>query len=302
MRGGRAIVVLFILSLAASSLYSGGSGNGHGHIASKLNAATGGLAVSHAQYGQDRWMFERFASKVPHTFVEFGCRDGIEHSNTAGVEAAGWKGICIEAIEDIKPVRKLRYKGAICDPAMEGKSITFDMSLPGLHGVKGTTDFSMFEPSARRTKEVQVPCLSLPRLLQKNDMKHVGYMTVDLEGGELAFLGHFDFSSFRVDILQVECNTAALCAKTKAKVEANGFMQIHKHKFAYPPTGGGDLVFQNLAMTKDATGVELAAADGGQDATGVKLAAADGGQELEASEEPKDYAATFSDGTRGGSR
>ena len=60
----------------------------------------------------------------------------------------------------------------------------FDVSLPGLHGVKGTTDFSMFEARARNTHDQSVNCLSLPHLLDENRMKHVGYMTVDLEGGE----------------------------------------------------------------------------------------------------------------------
>ena len=50
---------------------------------------------------------------------------------------------------------------------------------------------------------------SLPRLLDENKMGHVGYMTVDLEGGEPQFLRHFDFGSYRVDVLQVECNAQA---------------------------------------------------------------------------------------------
>ena len=49
-------------------------------------------------------------------------------------------------------------------------------------------------------------CLSLPHLLDENKIKHVGYMTVDLEGGEPAFLRHFDFKKYRVDVMQVECN------------------------------------------------------------------------------------------------
>ena len=48
-------------------------------------------------------------------------------------------------------------------------------------------------------------CLSLPRLLNESKIQHVGYMSVDIEGGEQAFLQHFDFERYRVDVLQVEC-------------------------------------------------------------------------------------------------
>ena len=30
------------------------------------------------------------------TFVEFGCADGVTHSNTYAFEKMGWKGLCIE--------------------------------------------------------------------------------------------------------------------------------------------------------------------------------------------------------------
>ena len=109
------------------------------------------------------------------------------------------------------------------------------ISLPGLHGAKGTTDFSVFEYAARRTKEKQVACLSLPALLTSEGMQHVGYMTVDVEGGELPFLAHFDFAAFQVDVLQVECNTLALCADTTALVQARGFVLMHKHAFRRGP-------------------------------------------------------------------
>ena len=208
------------------------------------------LGKSHAQYGQEEFMFARYKGKIPSTFVEFGCRDGIEHSNTYALEASGWKGLCIEAIETVNPIRKLAYQGAICAPEMEGKTVTFDTSLPGLHGVKGTTDFSVFIPEAQNTQDKQVPCLSLPTLLKKNKMTHVGYMTVDLEGGEPAFIKHFDFKSFRIDVMQVECNRREICEQTQKLVEARGFKLAHKHDFSYPPTGGGDLLFENLELGK----------------------------------------------------
>jgi mannose-6-phosphate isomerase-like protein (cupin superfamily) len=42
----------------------------------------------------------------------------------------------------------------------------------------------------------------------------VGYMTVDTEGSENAFLRDFDFDAFPTQLLQVECNKHHDCKET----------------------------------------------------------------------------------------
>ena len=205
------------------------------------------LGSSHAQFGQDEWVHRRYDGRIPPTFVEFGCRDGVKHSNTHALEAAGWKGLCVEAIEKVRPVRKRAYQGAICAPEAAGENVTFTKSaLPGLHGVKGTTDLSFYEPRARITKDVVVKCLSLPALLDENNMTHVGYMTVDVEGGEIAFAKHFDFYAYRVDVLQVECRGREVCQETRDVVEALGlFRFVHRFEMGME---SGDLLFENVRL------------------------------------------------------
>ena len=55
-----------------------------------------------AQAGQDRYVYQRFFRErtKPGTFVEFGARDGSEHSNTFFFEnALKWRGILVEPLE-----------------------------------------------------------------------------------------------------------------------------------------------------------------------------------------------------------
>jgi len=209
------------------------------------------LGRLHSQFSQEQLLFDRYAQGIPHTFVEFGCRNGIKHSNTYSLEKIGWKGLCIEAIETISASRRNRHQGAVCDPKREGEEVTFDISLPGLHGVQGTTDFAKFGVKAKRKRTQRVRCLSLPRLLDASNLLHIGYMTVDLEGGEIGFLRHFDFRRYRVDVLQVECNSWAICDETSRYVETLGFRCVFKHKFGYPCCGAGDLLFENRMLRPD---------------------------------------------------
>jgi len=56
-----------------------------------------------SQAGQDRYVWNRFFrwSAVTGTFVEFGARDGLQHSNTAFFELERkWKGLLIEPFEN----------------------------------------------------------------------------------------------------------------------------------------------------------------------------------------------------------
>ena len=94
------------------------------------------LGHLHSQFRQEQMVFDRYHQGIPHTFVEFGCRNGIEHSNTLSLELFGWTGLCIEAIETISASRRNRHQGAVCNPEREGEEVTFDISLPGLHGMQ----------------------------------------------------------------------------------------------------------------------------------------------------------------------
>jgi hypothetical protein len=38
------------------------------------------------QYGQDVLVFQKYGLSMARSFVEFGCRDGIAHSNTLSFE------------------------------------------------------------------------------------------------------------------------------------------------------------------------------------------------------------------------
>ena len=49
--------------------------HGIAHAPQAPHAALGQL---HSQHSQDAFVYDRYSKKIPHTFVEFGCRDGID--------------------------------------------------------------------------------------------------------------------------------------------------------------------------------------------------------------------------------
>ena len=90
-----------------------------------------------AQMGQDLWVLQNLHMRCGRgTFVEFGARNGVEHSNTLYFERTlGWRGILVEAdptqyrnLQTNRP-RSWTYHGAVCTRAA-GNTTSFAIADP----------------------------------------------------------------------------------------------------------------------------------------------------------------------------
>jgi hypothetical protein len=101
-----------------------------------------------AQAGQDRYLYERIFSQQSlccnGTFVEFGARNGIEHSNTYPFEKfMGWKGLLFEVdpreYPDLQRNRNHSHviSGPVCPSTMKNVTITL-AQVPGWTGAQGS--------------------------------------------------------------------------------------------------------------------------------------------------------------------
>jgi len=161
-----------------------------------------------SQSGQDKYVYDNFFlnKKTPGIYVEFGARDGKEHSNTYFYEfGLGWTGLLVE-FEDSefnKLVKNrpgsLVIQGAVCK---EHKIKEFALSKNiGWHG---DPDHYTSHRKPLLGKKVKVKCYTLNELLTESGIRYIDYMTVDTEGSELSLLEVFDFNLFVVDIIQIE--------------------------------------------------------------------------------------------------
>jgi len=161
-----------------------------------------------AQAGQDKIFFQKtLAHCGTGVFVEFGARDGIEHSNTLWLEQElKWRGILVEAdrtqvgrIRSSRP-RSQVYEGAVCPSGM--KEITWGQSsIPGWSGFS-----SSYEPQRVGTlvQNVTVQCLHLADLLRQNNYNRVDFMSIDTEGSEEGIIKDFPWDEFDVRYVQIE--------------------------------------------------------------------------------------------------
>ena len=194
-----------------------------------------------AQAGQDKWIFETLmGSNVEATrrrggfFIEFGARNGIEHSNTYFFETfLDWYGLLIEAnpseqgnIVGDRPNSAV-VNGAVCEK--EGGNITFfDASLGGWGGVTASYDTERLTDKMSAGKEFEVPCHRLDTLVNDFRISQVDVMTVDTEGSELTALKTFPFDRVKPKLIAVEILTGteereAYRQQVKLFMESKGY-------------------------------------------------------------------------------
>lgn len=185
------------------------------------------MTTFYSELGQDRYLWENFfKTKTKGTFVELGATDGIYNSNTYFFEKTmGWTGLLIE------PIAWYFEQGGLVQnrPASICENVAID-STEGFadlflidedfepyrynqHYKAGHSGLNKYyEPQQRervnnlpcRKKLVSVHCVKLQTLLDKYQIKHIDYLSLDVEGGEAAVLESIDFDKTTIDIITLE--------------------------------------------------------------------------------------------------
>ena len=174
-----------------------------------------------SQSDQDLIVLAYFNNKKDGFFIDIGAFDGVAISNTYALEQIGWTGICIEPLpEQFLNLQKNRkcdlYNVAIGEN--DDTTIEF-IDADGYSGFESTMSKnhkSRVKESFGELKKINVKTMTFGKLMQKYpERTHINYMSIDVEGGELAILKTIDFSIFSFDIITIENNN---------KVEVDKYM------------------------------------------------------------------------------
>lgn len=192
-----------------------------------------------SQAGQDRIVDGVLKGKTGGVFVDIGGYDGVTGSNTLFFEERrGWTGVLVE------PVPVQRQKAEVvrrcpCLPyaiaATEGEAEFIEISsgytqMSGLHATydAGLLDKVRRDPRHKETS-ITVQTRTIAGLLTEVGMLAPDFVSLDIEGGELAALQAFPFGQFSIAVWAIENNTGT--GDIAALMRANGYQLI---EFAGP--------------------------------------------------------------------
>ncbi|MEM9063794.1 MAG: FkbM family methyltransferase [Pseudomonadota bacterium] len=197
-----------------------------------------------SQSGQDAFLDERvFKGKREGTFVEIGGYDGITGSNCLFFELLrGWKGLLIEPsptfFKKAEAFRKATcMQVALSDEEGEAEFLDVQEGYSQMSGLTASYDSKLretVESDPRHKGElIKVKTKTLPGILDQNFLKEIDYISLDVEGGEMAVLSGFPFERIRVTAWTVENNTGGtdiptlMREKGYQRVEALGVDDVY---------------------------------------------------------------------------
>ena len=158
--------------------------------------------------GQDWWVWYNHARFMRRqgVYIDLAANDPIWRSNTYFLEACmGWRGTCIEASPiHFQRIRNERSCNLVpsCISDESGRVVHFNDGAGFLGGASGiVAKGARPRLSGRR---VTMTCRTLQEVVDQHSVRHVDFLSLDIEGHELQALGGLNFSKTTVDIIIVE--------------------------------------------------------------------------------------------------
>jgi len=211
-----------------------------GNRMKSINAQVAPEGESYSQWGEDRLVWEFFAGQTDGFFLEAGAFHPVSISQTYLLERRGWHGVLVEPLPDQeaefaeKRPNSLLVKKALGAPEQSGADLSFlvpggETSMARLLGSNETP------PPGERV--LRVPITTLSEVLEHAKAPRLDYLSLDLEGYELAALRGLDFNRWRPKLILIEDRVEEL--KLHRFLTARGYRLVYRLGVNnwYVPTG-----------------------------------------------------------------
>lgn len=174
-----------------------------------------------SQYNQDKYLEENvFKGFKNGVFVDVGAHDGISLNNTLYFERNNnWTGVNIEPIKRvydslvINRPNSININCAVCNIDGETEFLCNSGYTEMLSGIKDTFDKRHVQRIERENSEmgsitqtIKVKTKRLETILDENAIRHINYLSIDVEGAEYEVIKSINFDKVFIDIIEFENN------------------------------------------------------------------------------------------------
>lgn len=184
-----------------------------------------------SQAGQDLVVDQLMKRKRGGTFVDIGGYDGVTGSNTYFLETnRGWTGALVEPVKaqlvKAAAIRTCPCIGVAIAPT-EGEADFIEISegYTQMSGLADTYDEKLLKTvrDDRRHREniTKVKTKTISSILEYIEIPDPDFISLDIEGGEIACLKAFPFKDHDVTMWAIENNTGT--SEIKQIMEQNGY-------------------------------------------------------------------------------
>ena len=175
-------------------------------------------------------------------FIDVGAHDGITFNNTLYFEKNNnWSGINIEPIKEvydklvINRPNNTNINCAICNYDGETEFIYNKGYTEMISGIKETYDPRHLqrlnyetENTKSTTEFIVVNTNKLETICDNNNITHINYLSIDVEGGEFEVIKSINFNKVFIDIIGFESNYSDTTIPIIKYLEDRDFIVINK--------------------------------------------------------------------------
>ncbi len=169
---------------------------------------------SHGQFDEDRILREIFGERAQGYCVEIGAYDGRTGSASYLFEQRGWHCLLVEPIPALAEEIRKHRACAVVNCAVSDREGTASFFVAENAEEMSTLDLTSdrrkwVEQVGGAIKEITVRTATLDSLLAEAAFPEIQFITIDVEGHEMAVLEGFTLEAHRPRIVIVEDNSAS---------------------------------------------------------------------------------------------
>jgi FkbM family methyltransferase len=186
----------------------------------------------YSQHNEELIVRDFFHDKRDGVFLDVGCASPIQDSNTYYLEKhLGWSGLAVDALpEFIQPWARKRPRSRFFNFYVSDHAGTVEPFYRA--ALRGTSSAVKPEkgPGGKEmaSQEIQVPTTTLDKLLDTNGVKHVDFLSMDIEGHEPPALAGFDIDRFQPALACIEAKPENR-EKIAAYFRAHGYERLERY-------------------------------------------------------------------------
>lgn len=197
----------------------------------------------YSQDNQDRFLESTvFNGYKNGFFVDVGAHNGVSFNNTLYFEKThGWTGINVEPIKlvydqlIVNRPNSININCAVCNSDGETEFVCNTGYTEMISGLKDTFDPRHWhrlqcENNERgsTTEIIKVPTKRLETIFDEHCVKHVNYLSIDVEGAEYEVIKSINFDKVSIDIIGFENNYNDVSIPIVVFLESKNFKVIHQ--------------------------------------------------------------------------
>ncbi len=185
----------------------------------------------YSQFDEELVIRDFFQDRRDGFFLDVGCADPRVGSTTYYLEKhLGWSGIGIDALAEHAPAwEEHRPRSRFFAYLVSDHSDTVESFYrAGARDLSSTEKDRVFKGRQLQTREMQVPTITLNKLLDANGVTEIDFLSMDIEGSEPPALAGFDIDRFRPELVCIEASPSIREA-ILAYFEAHGYERIERY-------------------------------------------------------------------------